>query len=195
MSFFPEGFDARSHAVFALFLANVNTPDGDFGFMVGTTGSFIDINGKEWLGSQLISTGDDEFAINGIAPSGTATLSFFQDPGAPDLVKQVHALGSEYVQGRPLTFYVQPLLSQAEFYAPTKPPLPIMTRTMRKITYSLGEAQDRAITLNYESAFENRKGARRLVYNTEDHARLIGEPNPSLQFIPTSDWQEEKLFG
>lgn len=194
MSFFPSEFDPRSSTAFVLNLANVSTPDGDFGFIVGVDGVFTDVNGKEWFGSQLIQPGDDEFAINGVAPSGQMTLSFFQDPAAPDLVKEVKSLGSDYINGHPITFYIQPLRSQAEFYAPTMAPLPVMVRTMRRINFSLGGAQDRAISLSYESAFEDRRGARRLVYNTEDHARLIGYQNPSLEFIPTSDWQEEKLF-
>lgn len=195
MTFFPADFDPRDDVAFALNLVNVNTPDGDFGFLLGVDGKFTDTTGKVWHGSQLLRPGDDEFAIDGIAPSGSLTISFFQDPTAPDVVAQMRALGADYVNGRQITFLIQPLRSQEDFYAPTVAPLQYMARTMRKLSFALNDAQDRSITVTYESAFENRRSARRLVYNTTDHARLTGAANPSLEFIPTHDFQEEKLFG
>ncbi len=51
------------------------------------------------------------------------------------------------------------------------------------------------MTLTFEAWTENRRAARRIILNTEGHANLIGEANPSLEMIPTVDFEEEKLFG
>ncbi|MGY9046058.1 hypothetical protein P775_14275 [Puniceibacterium antarcticum] len=195
MSFYGEDLDPRDARIYCLQLANINTPDGDFGFIVGADGVFEDITGKRWVGSQLIRPGDDEFAIDGVAPTGSLALSFFQDPDAPDLVAQVRALGSQYIQGRKIQFFVQPGREIADFYAPKVAPRPVMTRIMRRIIYNLNDAQDRSLTLTYESAFEGRRTSRRLVYNETDHGLLIGARDPSLRQIPTQNFQEEPLFG
>lgn len=194
MSVFPEWFDPRAEVLFALNLVSIDTPDGVFGFLLGVDGIFTDVNGLTWYGSQLIRGGDDEYSIAGSAPSGQLTLAFFQDPAAPDVVAQIRDLGANYVSGRDLVQYVQPLRSQAEFSAPTVPPIPVMTRVMRQIRYRLDEGQGRSIGLSYEGGFETRRQARRMVWNTVDHARLIGEANPSLQFVPQIYDREEKLF-
>jgi len=194
MSIFPEWFDLRADVVFALNLVSVDTPDGVFGFMLGADGIFTDINGMQWFGSQLIRGSDDEYSIGGSAPSGRLTMSFFQDPAAPDVVAQIRDLGSDYVAGRPLVQYLQPLRSQAEFAAPTVPPVPVMTRTMRQISYRLDEGQGRTIGLTYEGGFETRRQARRMVWNATDHGRLIDADNPSLQYVPQIYDREEKLF-
>ncbi len=195
MSFFPPEFDPRADVAFKLDLVNVNTPDGDFGFILGADGAFRDINGKRWVGSTLIGAGDDEVAIGGTAPEGALTLTFFQDPEEEDFVAQIKGLGADYVAGRPVTFHVQPLRSQAEFLAPTLAPITVMTRTARKVIFGLEGPLKRSMTLTYESVFEARKLRRARVYNTEDHARLVGSANPSLQYIPTSQFRDEPVFG
>ena len=195
MSFFPASFDPRDPAARILYLANVNTPDGDFGFMLGADGRFTDKTGKVWHGSQLISSDDLELSLQGTAPSGNLTLAFIQDPDAPELIDQVRALGADYIDGREITFYVQPLLSVNELYAPTLAPVKFLTRIMRKLTFSLSGAQDRSITLSFESPFETRNGQRRMVYNTTDHSQLVGAANPSLTYIPTDNRRDEKIWG
>ena len=175
-------------------LVNINTPDGDFGFIVGTDGIFRDVNGKTWHGSQLIQAGRLEQSLQGKAPAGEITMAFFQDPDAPDLVSQVKALGNEYVRGRPISFYVQPISDPAELSAPILPPELLMTRTMRTVKFTASGPQNRSIGVTFESVFENRRRSRRLAYNTTDHSKLIGRNNPSLEFIPTVDFQEQKLF-
>lgn len=175
-------------------LVNINTPDGDFGFIVGTDGRFRDINGKLWIGSQLIRAGKLDYSIQGTNPEGELSLAFFQDPDAPDLVSEIKALGADYVANRLISFYVQPITDVADMYAPKVAPVLIMTRTMRTVRFSADGAQNRQIAVTFESAWEFRRAARRLIYNTTDHARLIGENNPSLEFIPTVDFQEQKLF-
>lgn len=176
-------------------LVNINTPDGDFGFMIGNDGIFTDVNSKKWYGSQLITAGKLEYAINGKAPAGEITISFFQDPDAPDVVTQIKDLGVNYVAGRLITFYVQPLSSIEEMYAPVAAPYLVATRVMRTLRLSSSGAQNRSISLTFESAWEYRRRSRRRVYNTVDHELLIGEADPSLQFIPTELFEEEKLFG
>lgn len=175
-------------------LVNINTIDGDFGFLVNTDGVFRDINGKSWYGSQLISASKLEQPINAIAPSGQIGMAFFQDPDAPDLIQQIKDLGVDYVRGRLITFYTQPITDPEDVMSPKLPPELIMTRTMRTIRYSAEGPQNRNISVTFESVWENRRRSRRLIYNTTDHQKLIGSPNPSLEFIPTVDFQEQKLF-
>ncbi|OWU80430.1 hypothetical protein [Phaeobacter sp. 22II1-1F12B] len=195
MSFFPAGYDYSDHVRAALDLCEIDTTDGPARFIVGVDGIFRDINGNSWYGSQLASVTSLASALEGQAPEGSATLSFFQDPDADSLIAQIKALGLDYIRGRAITFYVQPINSQSEFYAPTVAPVQWMQRVMRSLVFSASGAQDRSISVTFEAWSENRRAARRIVLNTEGHAKLIGEANPSLEFMPTSDFEEEKLFG
>lgn len=195
MSFFPSDYDPTEAVVAVLDMAEVDTPDGVFRFIIGTDGIFTDINSNEWVGSQLLSVAPMELPINGIAPEGSITLSFFQDPNAESLIEKIKELGKDYIDGRTITFYVQPIRSQAEFMAPTTAPLKWATRTMRQIKFSAAGAQDRSIVLSFEGAMENRKTSRRIILNTVGHAALIGEANISLSLMPTVQQDDEKLFG
>ena len=195
MSFFPGGFDPRD-AVLGMFdLCVIDTRDGPVRFMIGTDGVFVDVASQSWVGSRLIGVSSLQTALDGAAPEGSITLSFFQDPGQADLIAQVRALGFDYVDGRAITFLIQPLRSQADMQAPALAPVQWMRRTIRSLSFNAGGAQDRSITLGFEAWSERRRAARRLVLNTEGHARLTGAPNPSLEFMPTTDFEEEKLFG
>lgn len=195
MSFFPAGFSPSEDVLGALDLCEIDTPDGPARFIVGTDGMFTDINGNRWYGTQLASVGSLGSAIGGQAPEGSITLSFFQDPDAADLISQIKDLGLDYISGRMITFYVQPINSQAEFYAPVVAPQQWLQRVMRTLVFTANGAQDRSISVTFEAWSEYRRAARRIVLNTEGHAKLIGEANPSLEFMPTSDFEEEKLFG
>lgn len=195
MSFFPEGFDPGGTLKGGLDLCAIETPDGPARFIIGTDGVFVDVNGDQWFGTQLASVSSLGSALDGQAPEGSVTLSFFQDPDADDLIAQVKALGFAYIAGRKITFYVQPCASIEEFYAPKVAPVQWMQRTMRSLTFGVSGAQDRSITLGFEAWTENRRAARRIVLNTEGHAKLIGHENPSLKHMPTTDFEEEKLFG
>ncbi len=195
MSFFPAGFNPRDPAAGLLRLADIETPDGNYGFLIGADGRFTDIDGKEWWGSQLISSGDTELAINGTAPSGSLSLSFLQDDQAPDMIAEIRDLGVDYVAGRKVRFYVQPLNSIEEMWASVFPPILFATRTMRKISTSASGAQERSISVNYEGPFEYSNGTPRMIYNTTDHGQLVGAANPSLQFIPTDNRRDEKIWG
>ncbi len=195
MSFFPADYNCRDLSLGGLNLCEVSTQDGPQRFMIGTDGIFKDVNRSNWIGSQLISASSMSSALNGDAPSGSLTLSFFQDPKATSLISEVKALGLDYVSGRPIKFFFQPIRNEREFYKPSIAPIQWRQRTMRTITYAMGGAQDRSITLSFEAWPEDRRGARRIILNTEGHATLIGEENPSLDHMPTSDFEEEKLFG
>lgn len=195
MSFFPDTFDPRDDVAAGLDLVELDTPDGPARFMIGVDGVFTDIDGNKWIGSQLVSVNSLKSAIDGIAPAGSATLSFFQDPDAANLIQEIRDLGEVYISGRSIRFYVQPITAQGEFYAPTVRPVQWLERVMRGITVSATGALDRSISVSFEAWSEYRKGARRIVLNTEGHARLTGQENPSLEFMPTSDFTEEKLFG
>ena len=194
MSFFPAEFDPRGAVVWVLDMAAIDTPDGVVRCMIGTDGVFTDTTGARWDGSQLISLSGFESAINGVAPAGQIGLSFYQDPAAPSLIESVRAYGADYLDGRPIDFYLQPLRSAAEFSAPTLPPLQWARRTMRTITISKQGPLQREISVGFEAWSEGRRTARRIALNTEGHAALIGEANPSLEYIPTTDFTEEKLW-
>lgn len=193
--FFPAGFDPRDPVTGTLDLCLINTPDGPFRFLLGVDGLFTDIDGREWYGSALGRVSGMQSAIDGVAPAGSVTMSFFQDPDAPNLARQVRDLGQEYIAGRNIEFYIQPLQSYECLYAPKYPPILWMTRVMRQLRITANGAQDRSIGVTFETWAEFRNGARRMAYNTEDHSRLLGRDNPSLEFMPTSDFEEEKLFG
>ncbi len=195
MTFFPADFDPIADVVGLIELCEIDTPDGPARFIVGTDGVFTDLDGNQWWGSQLIGVGSMASALNGSAPAGSATLSFFQDPDAEDLISQVRELGVEYIEGRPIRFYIQPLRNVGEMNAPASPPVQWVQRTMRTLTFTANGAQDRSIGVGFEAWSENRRAARRIIMNTEGHAQLLGRENPSYEFAPTSDFEEEKMFG
>ena len=194
MSVFPAGFNPRDDVLGVLDLVNINTPDGDFGFLIGTDGKYIDINGKEWWGSVLIGSPSLPFSVNGIAPAGEIGMTFFQDPEQNDLVADIRSLGADYVRGRALSFYSVFLTDMNQIYAPTSPPVLISTVKMQSIVTEASGPLQRRISVVYEGAFAGRNEARGLIYNTSDHAKLIGSQNPSLTYIPAEYRPEEKLF-
>lgn len=198
MSFFPVGFDPRADVSGVLRLANINTPDGDFGFMLGVDGRFVDTTGKEWWGTVLASGPEVELAINGAAPAGQITLSWFADPTqiGPEagLIEDIKTLGSDYIKGRALTLYVQPLTATAQLWAPITPPIPYAQVTMQSVAFSLSGSSERSISLVWEGAYRGRNTARGYYYTTTDHAKLIGAANPSLTYAPMDGRQVEKLF-
>ena len=178
-----------------LTLAEIDTADGTFRFMPGTDGKFTDANGNEWLGSVLISVPKLTASIGGNAPAGEVTLAYYQDPDDPDLIGQVKSLGIDYVQGNAIRFYAQPLYIMSDLEAPTEAPELFMTRTMEALTFSENGVADRSITLSFETVFQDRKSSRRRVLDERGHSTLLGTSNPSLEYMPRSNWQETPLFG
>jgi hypothetical protein len=175
-------------------LVEIDTPDGVFRFLLGVDGVFVDINGNQWIGSQILGVGEMDLSINGSAPELQLTLSFFQDPDAPDLMREVSAPGVDYIEGREVRLFVQDLFSTNDLYAPIVAPELFATRIARRIGFSMGGPRDRTITLHCESVSEDRRSARRLQLDRRGHEALIGAENPSLEFMPTTDWEEEKIW-
>lgn len=195
MSVLPSGFNPRDPSIGAMDLVSIDTPDGIFRFVLGGDGIFKDTLGREWIGSQLIDSSELRMSIQGEAPAGSLSLTFIQDPDDGDLVREIRDLGTDYVRGREIIFWVQPIGKMEEFFAPAFPPVRWMTRRAGHIEFDLSGALERRITLTFEGPFTGRNTAPGLQYTVADHARLIGAENSSLRFMPTDTFQEEKLFG
>lgn len=176
-------------------LAEIDTADGTFRFLMGTDGVFVDSQGREWQGSLLIDAPAVTMATNGTAPAGRIGISYFQDPDDPDqVIDQLKELGLGYIEGYRIRFYDQALFSPEEMMAPTAPPTLIATRTMRSLSYSYQGVADRAISVSYESIFEDRKTAKRRPLNRAGHSEWLGYENPSLEFMPTAIRKDEVMF-
>ena len=195
MSALGEGFNPRDDILGLIGLIEVETPDGPARYMAGINGVFRDSQGREWLGSQHLQASEVEWSRGGEAPEGAMTMSFFQDPAAPDLIAQVRALGADYLEGRKVRYFVQPIRSMSEFYAPTLPMILIATRIAGSVSYEMQGDIARRMTLAVEGPMAGRRAARSRFYTVEDHSRLAGSANPSLQFMPLEPREEEALFG
>lgn len=195
MSVFGDGFDTRDQIMGFLGLIEIDTPGGPARYMVGADGIFRDIEGRKWVGSQLLQGNELEWSRNGEAPEGEISMSFFQDPDASDLIAQVRALGADYVEGRKVRYFVQPIQSMADFYAPRLPMVLFATRTAGSIKYTMNGDVARRLSLSIEGPFAGRRAARSRFYTVEDHSRLAGSPNPSLQYMPLEGREDEALFG
>ncbi|KAB2539654.1 hypothetical protein AL035_17745 [Salipiger aestuarii] len=195
MTFFPGNFDPRDDRIGLLDLMAIDTPDGTVRLIIGTDAVFRDTQGRTWYGSQLFSVESMESAINGVAPAGTATLAYFQDPAAGNLITMLKDKGAEYIDGENVDFFVQPMQHMGEFYRPSIAPLQWCRRTARTLTFSLSGAVERRISMGFEAWTEGRRTARRIAYNTEGHAALLGGvANPSLQYKPNTDFQRNPMF-
>lgn len=194
MSFFPTGFDPRAPHVYVLDLCEIDTTEGIFRFWIGQDGAFVDSLSRTWYGSSLAQVSGLQSALNGAAPAGEVSLSYFQDPDAPDLQAELRGNGLTAIEGREIRFFVQPCNRLEDVYRPATPPLRWLTRVMRKLTFSSAGAQDRRIAVSFEPWTEGRRVSRPIPINTDGHAQLIGEANVSLSQIPTLDWETEKLF-
>lgn len=195
MSFFPAGFDPRDESVGLLDLVAIDTADGTFRFWLGQDGLFDDVDGNRWYGSQLIEAGDLEWSIGGTAPEGRVGISYFQAEGAPELIAEVRALGVDYVRGRAIRFYVQPLRSHAEFYAPHFAPILWKTGEISALFLDMRGLVERSLMLAFETPLTGRNRARNYFYTTDDHAKLTGSPNPSLSIMPRDNARRQRLFG
>lgn len=195
MTFWPNGYDPRSEVVGYIALASIDAPSGLARFMIGQDGRFVDINGTVWVGSQLIQSSAVTLSRGAIAPEGEITLSYYQDPDAPDLIDQIKESGDSEIRGSLVRYYLQPLTDISEFYAPKFPPVLRATRRAAGLTFTAEGDTVRSISLRIESPFAARIASRGLFYTSSDHATLIGAPNPSLNHIPQIDQQLEKMYG
>lgn len=194
MSLFPAGFDPRDEAVGLLDLVSIDTPDGVFRFLLGADGMFTDHIGRQWIGSTLIDASEIRMSIQGEAPAGSLGISFVPDPDGIDLVARLRELGTEYVAGREIIFWVQPITSMNELYAPTLAPIRWATRRAAHIEIEMQGLLQRSLRLTYEGPFTGRNTANGRQYTVADHAALIGVSNSSLRFMPNDLRGQEALF-
>ena len=181
--------------VAVLDLVEIDATDGTFRFWPGQDGTFRDINGNDWIGSSLGSIGNITSSIDGIAPSVDLKLSYYQDPDAPDLIDTLKTQGLDYVKGREVRFYRQDISSYAELSAPVSAPQLFTTRYSSALSFSQDGAVNRTITLTAQSFAENRNQARRIILNTEGHKQILGGvANPSLTYMPETDFEDQPLF-
>lgn len=195
MTFWPSGFDPRAEILGYLRLASIDAPSGLARFMIGQDGVFTDTEGTTWIGSQLIAPGDLTLPRDATAPEGAVTLSYFQDPDAPDLIDQIKDSGDDAIRGSPVRFYLQPIGSHEEFSRPIYPPILRATRRATHLRFTAQGDTVRSITLAMEGPFQARASRRGWVYSVADHAALVGAPNPSLRFMPQINQRDEKLYG
>lgn len=190
-----DGYDPRGDLHARLDLVSLDTPDGEIGYIIGTEGVFTDVNGRVWNGSEVIKASAITSAIGSDAPSGSITLTYFQDPTRDDLQSEVRALGADYLRGRAIKFYWQPIRDASEFAAPKIAPVLEYTRTMGDVIFGRPDAQTRTITVPYEAWTEGRNYTRQVPFSREGHEKLLGAGNPSLTYRPTDNQEDEKLFG
>lgn len=195
MSFWPSGFDPRAEIFGYMRLASIDAPSGLARFMIGQEGIFTDTDGNAWVGSQLIEPSELTLSRGAEAPAGSVSLTYFQDPDAPDLIEQIRTSGDDAIRGSIVRFYLQPLTDIVQFYAPIYPPILRATRVASGLGFEAQGDTVRKIMLSLEGPFRARVSARGLFYTVTDHAALIGEANPSLQYMPQIDQQIEKLYG
>lgn len=191
----PVGYDPRAEIAKALELVEIDAPSGPARFLLGGDGRFEDAAGREWWGAQLVASEGLEWSRDGTAPAGALTLSYFQDPEAPDLIEQLRESGDDVLRGRKVEFFVQPLGRVEDFYAPRHMPVLVATRTAGSLSFTAEGDIVRQLQLSIEGANAARRAARGLFYTVADHEALIGAANPSLTYMPNDSRQEETLFG
>lgn len=195
MSFWPSGYDPRAEVIGYIRLVSIDAPSGLARFMVGQDGIFTDANGNQWFGSQLLQPSALTLSRDGKAPEASLSLSYFQDPDAPDLIDQIKESGDDAVRGSIVRFYMQPIGSVEEFTVPVFQPVLRGTRTAAGLRYEAHGDTVRKITLTIEGPLRARVSRRGYVYTVADHAALTGSENPSLRYMPQRDRQTEKLYG
>lgn len=188
------GWDPRDDGIGLLNLVEIDTAEDTLRFGVGFDARFVDVNGMEWLGATILRVSSMPSALSGVAPEGDLSLSFFQDPDEPDFITSIMEDGPALVAGRPIRFYLQPLRTPEEMFAPTIAPVLVYTRIMRTLTAAASGAQGRTLKLTFEAWSEKRRQARRIRFDRAGHELLLGESNPSLEYRPTDMREDEKLF-
>lgn len=198
MSLFPAGFNARAEVSGIIDLVEIDAPSGLARFMIGQDGVFTDALGRAWTGSQVIGCSGYDWSRGQSAEEGTLSMSYFQDPAAPSLIDQLRESGDIDIAGRAVRFWLQPLLSMGDFYAPVLAPVLAATRVARSVAFHAEGDTIRRLTLSFEGAMQYRRRTRGFLYTVSDHNRLLGGPdpeNPSLEFVPIDGRPEEPLFG
>lgn len=177
-------------------LLEMDTTEGTLRFLLHDDGRFQDINGNWWLGSKLMSVSEVDMSINGTAPAFEATFSFIQDPDEPDLIQNIENMGGvSVIKNRTARFYEQLIGRTDEFFKPVSEPELITQRKMLNLTTKFDGPQIRTLGVTMEGPFALRSKPTVGTYNTDDHSRLVGSSNPSLEFMPKNSIDEQPFFG
>jgi hypothetical protein len=191
----PDEYDLSADVVALLDLVELDTTAGPVRLILNEDARFIDTLGREWLGSKLISVSEVEFSVNGTAPAVQLNFSFIQDPDSEDLIAAVKEYGVAAIKGRQANFYIQYIGSFKEFYKPVFAPQLLTRRVMTNLDYSFEGPQTRMLSLSVEGPFNLRAKPVGGRYNTADHSRRCGYDNPSLEFMPNNNTDQQSLFG
>lgn len=192
----PSNYELSSQVIGLIDLVELDTTEGPLNFVIGEDARFTDVNGTVWLGSKLLSVSETEFSINGTAPALQLSFSFIQDPDSEDLIKIIKDFGGvDAIKGRLAKFYIQYIGEYKEIYAPVFAPQLLTQRVMYNLDYSFEGPQVRTLTVTVEGPFNLRARPLGGRYNTADHSRRVGSPNPSLEFMPNNATDTQTLFG
>ncbi len=177
--------DLRAPVVRFIELVGIEAATDIYRFMIGVSDRWRDADGREWVGSEGITLSALSEPINGRAPAGSLTISYFQNPEGPDLFREIKESGDADVEGRALRIYSFFWETEQELRSPTRPPQLEYTFTMRSIVFSAGIGFERSLSVHFEGVNEWRANAGAVALNTEGHAHVLdGEANPSLKFAP-----------
>ncbi len=180
-----DAIDLRAPVLRYLELVEIEALSGTYRFIVCATADWTDANGNRWVGHEGIRLSALGEPINGVAPAGSLTLEYFQDPEKPDLFAELQASGDANIDGRALRLYSYFWEREQELYAPTRAPTLEYTFVMRSLTFTVGVGFERALTVHFESVNEWRAVSRAIAMDTAGHALLLdGQANPSLKFAP-----------
>jgi hypothetical protein len=190
----PDTWDLSAEVVGLLLLAELDCDGVTVRFILNDEGFFTDTNGNQWMGSKLLSMSELAFPVNGEAPLTTLTFSYTFDADVTDVVSTARSEGAAAIKGRPARFYLQYIGQTGEMFAPVHAPLQISKRTMRSLEYMLDGPQSRALSVKIESPFEGRSKPVNGKYTDADQRRRF-PGNPSLEFMPTNNSDDQQLFG
>lgn len=191
-----ENFDPRDPIIAKLQLVEFDATDGVHRFIVGVNHVMYTTGGAIlWRGSAALKVSSMQESIQGIAPSGSITMSFFQDPHGGSLIQTLKNHGENYILNRDVRFYWLPIRNDGEWASTNLAPILFATRKVRTVTFSGDGARKRSITVAFESVSDNRQVSSAVKLNATGHARLTGSANPSLEFMPTNNEPTESLFG
>jgi len=177
--------DLRAPVVRFLELIEIDAASGTYRFIAGTSGNWRDADGNVWIGSEAIRLSALDEPLNGVAPAGSLTLEYFQNPDKPDLFTQLQEGADADINGRTLRIYSFFWETEQELRSPTVSPWLEYTFIMRSLVFSAGVGFERSLSVHFESVNEWRATSKAVAMDTEGHAFILGgTSNPSLKFAP-----------
>jgi hypothetical protein len=195
----PASFALDAEIVGALILVELDCTDGvdsyPLRFVLNDEASFTDTSGNLWWGAKLISIDQLDFSIGGDAPAINIRLSYTVDPYKTDLITLVRQYGSAAVRYREAKFYLQYIGQHEEIFAAVNAPVLLTTRRMMNLNYFIDGPKSRAVAVGIEGPFDLRSKPVNGRYTDADHKRCTGTSDPSLEFMPTNNSDEQSLFG